>query len=214
MHSDTSRKLLASAITGYAEAYAGSPAEEYMVRRGISAGHMFRLGVVTAENAAPGDEQYIGMLCIPYLTPTGPVAVKFRSLRPDASTKYLIPTGQATHLYNVTDLHKKSAQIVLTEGEVDAMTFSMLGIPAVGVPGVNNWKPFYRRIFDGYEDIIIATDNDARDDGTNPGQEMARHLRQELYGSRIAVLPRGYDVNSLYVEQGREALTALVSRGE
>jgi phage/plasmid primase-like uncharacterized protein len=185
-----------------------------MERRGISAGHMFRLGFVTPENAAPGDEQYAGMLCIPYLTPTGPIAVKFRSLRPDASTKYLIPTGQATHLYNVTDLHKKSSQIVLAEGEIDAMTLSMLGVPAVGVPGVNNWKPFYRRVFDGYEDVVIATDNDARDDGANPGQELARHLRQELYGSRIAVLPRGYDVNSLYVEQGREAVVALVSRGE
>lgn len=185
-----------------------------MERRGVSAGSTFHLGYVTPENAAPGDEQYIGMLSIPYLTPTGPIAVKYRSLRPDAAAKYLAPLGQPTHLYNVTDLHKKSQQIVLTEGEVDAMTLSMLGIPAVGVPGVNNWRPFYRRIFDGYGDVVIATDNDARDDGSNPGQELARHLLREIYGSRMVVLPRGYDINSLYVEQGREAVTALVNRGE
>ena len=154
------------------------------------------------------------MLCIPYLTPTGPVSVKYRNLRPDAATKYLVPTGASTHLYNVMDLHRKSDRIVITEGEIDALTLSMLEIPSVGIPGVNNFKPFYRRVFDGYRDVVIATDNDARDDGSNPGQELARLLLREIYGSRVVTLPRGHDINSLFVEQGSDAVVGLFDAGE
>lgn len=207
----TSRRLLASKIERYAAAYRDSPADEYMTRRGIpaDAAATFRLGFVTDEAADGGDEQYVGMLCIPYLTPTGPVTVKYRNLRPDASPKYLAPINAPTHLYNVLDLHKKSDRMVITEGEVDAMTLSMVGIPSVGIPGVNNFKPFHRRVFDGYSDIVIATDNDAREDGNNPGQELARLLLREIYGSRLVTLPRGYDINSFFVERGEEELCGL-----
>lgn len=167
---------------------------------------MFLLGFVPPEE----DAQFGGMLSIPYMTPAKCVGVKYRNLRPDAEPRYTQPSGQETHLYNVLDVQKPSTRIVICEGEIDAMTVSMLGIPAVGVPGTHNWKGFYYRIFDGYKDIVVLTDNDVKTDGSNPGQELARTIFRDLMGARNVVLPPGRDANSFFLEEGEEALLKLI----
>jgi hypothetical protein len=47
-----------------------------------------------------------------------------------------------SHLYNVQDILKLAPRIVVCEGELDTVIVSgVLGLPAVGVPGVAAWKP-------------------------------------------------------------------------
>jgi DNA primase len=212
---DLSKNMLHQRILRYAEAYEGSRAEEYMAGRGIVLPHAstFLLGAVPpSDECAPDEARFAGMLSIPYLTPVrGAVAVKYRNLRPDAEPRYLAPTGQETHLFNVRDLHVPSTRIVLCEGEVDAMTISMLGIPAVGLPGTQTWRGFYSRIFDGYKEVLVLTDNDiAKADGSNPGQDLARKVCREVMGARHIMLPEGYDANSFYLEFGEEAVRKLL----
>lgn len=167
----------------------------------------FRLGYVS--EPLPGDERYEGMLVIPYLTPTGPVALKFRNLRPDGEPRYLAPAGQETRLYNVMDLHKRSERIVICEGEIDTMTVSA-HLPCVGVPGVKSWQSHYRRVFDGYTDVVILTDNDQKEDGSNPGQELAALIRREVRDSRNILLPANTDANAYVLQNGAEALLDLL----
>lgn len=209
----SSTSILQERVERYAANYAGSRAEEYMEARGIGSlpAATFLLGCVPPPDVcAPDEVRFSGMLSIPYLTPVaGAVAVKYRNLRPDAEPRYLAPSGQATHLFNVTDLHKPSSRVVICEGEVDAITVSMLGVPAVGLPGTQTWKPYYPRIFDGYREILILTDNDAKNDG-NPGQDLARLIMREIPGSRNVVLPEGYDANSFYLSEGADALLDLL----
>ena len=208
----SSRSILQERVERYAANYAGSRAEEYMEARGIGSlpAATFRLGGVPIDECAPDEARFSGMLSIPYLTPVGgAVAVKYRNLRPDAEPRYLAPSGQGTHLFNVVDLHKPSPRVVICEGEIDTMTVSMLGVPAVGLPGTQTWKPYYSRIFDGYREILILVDNDAKGDG-NPGQDLARLIMREIPGARNVVLPDGYDANSFYLSEGAEALLDLL----
>ncbi len=97
---------------------------------------------------------------------------EFQAKIDDGKPKYGSPTGQKAHLYNVSDITLMSPYILVCEGELDTIIASgVLGIPAVGVPGVQAWKSHYPKLFGGYETVFVVGDNDIKEDGTNPGAE-------------------------------------------
>jgi len=202
-------------LTEAAEKYCNSltpQAASYLEARGITAevAHTFRLGSVVEPSA--GHEHAVGRLSIPYLTPAGVVGIKFRSID-DTTPKYLWPSGQKIGLYNVLDLHRYSDTIAICEGEIDTIVASgIVGIPAVGVAGVSQWKPWFPKLFESYTRILIFADNDVKEDGTNPGQELARRIKEDLDKATIIHLPPNMDVNEIYLQLGKnwfdERLTA------
>ena len=100
-----------------------------------------------------------------------------------------------------------SEYIAICEGELDTIVASaILGIPAVGVPGVQAWKPHFTRMFSGYGRVYIVGDNDIKEDGSNPGAEFSRMVAQEVSNSTIVSLPAGMDLNDLYIESQVEAV--------
>ena len=151
-----------------------------------------------------GHEHALGRLSIPYITPAGVVGIKFRTI--DGGTpKYLWPTGQKIGLFNVTDLHKFSDTIAICEGEIDTIILSgVVGIPAVGVAGVSQWKPWFPKLFESYGRILIFADNDVKEDGRNPGQELAKRIKEDLPAAIIVGLPGNQDVNDLYLAHGKD----------
>jgi DNA primase len=194
----------------YHESLAGSPAEAYLAERGILDGaERFRLGYV-AEVAAGHVERIKQHLSIPYLTQSGVVGFKFRRID-NGDPKYMIPTGQKHHLYNVDAIIHAVSQVLIVEGEIDAISATLAGHPAVAVAGVNAWKPYFSRCFDGIGRVIIATDNDAKEDGTNPGQELARRLQDAIPQAVRVSLPANSDINSIICSNGAQALTDLVN---
>lgn len=209
------RESLEEAVSTYEEALETMPlATSYLDERGLDQGarHRFRLGYVASPTV--GHDPFVGMLSIPYLTPAGPVAVKFRRLD-DQQPKYLGPAGQGARLYNVDALHRSSHEIAICEGEIDAMTLDYgAGIPAVGIDGAQKWQPHYARILSAYERIWIFADNDLKDDGSNPGFDLARTIHRDLPQATLIHLPPNTDVNKLYVEQGAQALQNLIKRDQ
>lgn len=206
--SDSSRKSLAVLLD---QLVMTEQAGEYLAGRGLTdlSVNMFRLGVVPGGTSAEW-AQYEGMLAIPYHTVTGPVAVKFRHLD-GTEPKYMCPKGQGTRLFNATAALDPGPQLVVCEGEVDAMTMhGECGIPAVGVPGTQNWKPHFRRVVESFGDVVILTDNDNKKDNSNPGLDLALLIRESVRSSRIVGLPPGHDVNSFFVAFGRQALLDLI----
>lgn len=145
-----------------------------------------------------GHEQYVNRLAIPYLTRSGVVDLRFRSM--DLSEpKYMGLTGATTHLYNVSALFKASSYISVCEGEIDAITLDFAcGIPAVGVPGVNNWKKHYSRLLQDFDKVFLFADGD------NAGSEFGKMLARELSNLTIVTMPEGEDVNSMYNLHGAE----------
>ena len=142
------------------------------------------------------------MLSIPYITPAGVVGIKFRRLD-DGTPKYLWPTGQKIGLYNVGDLHKDSDTIAICEGEIDTLVLSgVVGIPAVGVAGVSQWKPWFPKLFEPYKRVLIFADNDVKADGKNPGQELAKRIKEDLSIAEVVHLEANSDVNDMFLKYG------------
>lgn len=197
------RELLGKA----AEKYAGSIhlAEDYLRQRGIplEAARMARLGVV--EEPEVGHEAFAGRLSIPYLTKSGVVDLRFRSLNPAVEPKYMGLTGAETKMYNVLDVERAGDWIGVCEGELDTLTLSAcIGIPCVGVPGANSWKKHYTRLLADFERVFVFADGD------QPGREFASSLARELPVT-IVNLPDGEDVNSIYVSEGADYLRSKVA---
>ena len=190
------KELLGRAAHKYAESIQAAGA--YLESRGITkeAALAVSLGVVTEPE--PGHEQYQGRLCIPYITKTGVVDLRFRSLNPAVEPKYMGMTGAETKMYNVLDVEKAGDYIAVCEGEIDTITLSKLvGIPAVGVPGSNAWKRHYTRLLADFERVFIFADGDTS------GRDFANSLARELPVT-VLQLPDGEDVNSMYVNQGKD----------
>jgi len=202
--------LWTEASLQYHESLAGSPAEEYLHSRGLAqAAEQFRLGYVATPSAGH-DEMFKGMLSIPYLRPSGVVAFKFRRLG-ESDRKYLIPTGQRHYLYNTQAVLDAVDRVAIVEGELDAIAATMCGVPAVAVAGVNAWKPHFGRCFDGIDRVIICTDNDIKEDGTNPGQDLAKKLVEVLPNAVRVSLPPGHDVNSTIQYYGATKLLDIIN---
>jgi DNA primase len=177
----------------------------FLAGRGISkeVADQYLLGTIVVPVA--GHENYKGWLSIPYLTVMGHcVGFKFRRLD-EGKPRYGAPLGQKGHLYNVSDIILTSEYIAICEGELDTIVASaILGIPAVGVPGVQAWKSHFTRMFTGYGRVYVIGDNDLKDDGTNPGAEFSRMVAQEIGNATIVSLPAGMDLNDLYLAKGIE----------
>jgi len=173
-------------------------AEDYLAERGITmeAAEKARLGVVL--DPLTGHEQYINRLAIPYLTKSGVVDIRFRSLGHE-EPRYMGLTGASTHLYNVGAFFRASTYICICEGEIDTITLDYVcNIPAVGVPGVNNWKKHYTRLLSDFEKVFLFADGD------NAGTEFAKSLSRELSSLTIIQAPEGEDVNSMYRIHGAD----------
>lgn len=222
MQSEEQKKSLESAISQYEEQI-DDHLVQYLIGRGIGEATALsrRLGMVKTP-AIPEHKRAVDRLAIPYLTPAGPVAITFRcvkdhkckdenlrvkSINPKWShSKYWRPAGQPAYLYGVASLFDPSMDIAVTEGEIDSIILSdECGVPAVGVPGVKNWKPWWPLIFSDFRKVFVFGDGD------EAGDSMTAKFVKEL-GQRVVPvrLPAGNDVNSLYLEVGAAGVKALM----
>lgn len=174
----------------FQDAYAGSQAEVYVKGRGISekAVAALRLGLVPP--GTEGFEQFSNRLAVPYLNMRKQVTgFKFRSLDPESDNKYLALDGFETTLYNIQALNTPHGVLSLNEGEADVWSMTTLGIPALGVPGVSNWKPHHKRLLDGFTILYWPHDDKA-------GHSFAKALKQDLPEVVMCGTPGGCnDVN-------------------
>jgi DNA primase len=197
------------AVTRYQADLAGDArTQAYLLSRGFSqeVAATARLGVVA--HPLRGHEQLRGRLCIPYLTAAGPVNFSFRCLKDhDCKTvrcpKYLpMQSGIEKNMYNVQDTFKTAPAICVTEGELDALTLSTAGFPAVGLPGVKSWKKHYSRVLEDFPVIYVVGDGDTAGSGLND------FLSREVQARQI-LLPKGMDVNDIWIKQGQEGISRL-----
>lgn len=155
-------------------------------------------------NPLPGDDLFKDRLAIPYLTPSGTVAMKFRSID-DTEPRFLTFTGTSMkRLYNTSVLLEPHLTVYLCEGEPDTWTAHLCGLPCVGVPGVNNWDKRNARIFRNRRVIVLADGDDS-----GQGKEFAERVLADIDDGGI-ILFEGQDVNSYYLEHRREGLLKRV----
>lgn len=191
-------------------------ADGFLERRGLTAdaASTALLGVVA--DPEPGHAWLEGWLSIPYLgySLAGEEqcwSIRFRCPeRHDCSNfghgKYFGEAGEPTRMFNVRAIQDADDEIHVTEGELDAVTLNMLGLPAVAVPGANNWKPHYSRLLAGFNKVFVWGDPDAK--GAEFNSTVLRSVR-----TSAAVRLSGGDVNETYLSGGyaaiREAMEAV-----
>jgi len=205
--SSSERRSLTDRVLTYNEQLKspdGAPLLEYLtVERHFTLETIDRFLLGAVANPAVLDEDARGMISIPYNTPNGPVALRFR--RPpqrEHGPKYWQPLGSDLTIFNTPAFFESEDTIAITEGEMDCITLVQAGIPAVGLPGASSWKSVYELLFEGYASVLICADND--DQGA--GRKFAAKVAQKVPGPRVVLMPEGHDVNSYYSEFGREAL--------
>lgn len=189
------RKYLDTACQRYAgQIGAAAP---YLEARGISIGvaEQFRLGCVI--DPLPGDEDYMGRLAIPYLTESGCVDLRYRSITDSGGPKYLGRPNATTRMFNVGALLIDSPVVAICEGELDTIVMhALVGIPAVGVPGASNWKQHYRLLLEDVEQVVVMCDGD------QAGREFGKKVTGELDNATAIHLPDGLDVNEALLQYG------------
>ena len=196
--SKSQKELLEKATESYAQNL--QEIVPYLQSRGITeqTAIMFRLGFVREPEM--GHEPYVGKLAIPYLTPTGVIDIRFRSLNSDGGPKYMSRPGATTHIFNINALSNDSDVLAICEGELDTVVATQAGFSAVGLPGANNWKSFYNRVLADWSKVVLLCDGD------NAGREMAKHLSRELDNVFPVFMPEGQDVNDVYLAEGADGL--------
>ena len=207
--SDAQRKSLETAVSRY-ETSIGL-ARPYLLDRGISldTARKFRLGLVA--EPLSGHEQFEGRLAIPALGPRGPYSLRFRCMekhdcKEANCPKYLGQSGDQTRLFNIRAIQEAGDEICVTEGELDAVILSQLGLPAVGVCGAGNWKKHHPRMFGGFVTVWVWGDGD------KAGTSFARKITETLETAVAVQLPRDRDVNELFLERGTEGILELMNR--
>ena len=156
----------------------------------------FRLGFV--ETPLTGDDMFRGMVSIPFLTKTGPVAIQYRAVV-DKEPRFL-SKGSTKRLFNPSVLLSPHRTVYICEGPVDTLTVSCLGLPAVGVPGVSQWSGVFARAFRNRKVVVLA---DGDDNGQ--GEQMATRILGDVEECDI-ILFDGEDVNSFWLKHGEKEL--------
>ncbi len=193
------KKSLAEATIAY-HAQVGVIAE-YLAARGVTkaTADMYRLGYVA--EPLVGHEQYKDRLSIPYLTPTGPVDLRFRQVNDDGGPKYLSRPGAEGHLFGVNAFQIDSDYIAVCEGELDTIiTHGECGVPAVGIPGSNGWKSWYWRAFQDYRKVFVLCDGD------QAGRDLGKKIAQQLDVAVVVSMPDNMDVNEVFLNEGSEGI--------
>lgn len=190
--------------------------EEYLAGRGISSetARTHRLGVV--EDPAPGHDRYVGKLCIPYLHYTGyPLTVRFRCIADHGSGpgkgcseaghgKYLTMPDDPSRFYNVGAIMSAGSEFHLTEGEPDTWVLSQLGYPAGAIAGAQAWKRHYWVLLAGFSRVFVWGDGDSA------GSDFVNKVGRALPRSRGVRVPKGEDVNSIFLTHGPDRIAELI----
>ena len=176
----------------------------YLQSRGLTKDVVDSFLLGTVSDPAPGHEHAVGALSIPYDTGSGVVGIKFRKVD-GSSPKYIWPTGQKIGMYNVRDLVVDTETIAICEGEIDTIVLSGLcDIPAVGIAGVTQWRDWFPMMFEGYKRVFVFADNDVKEDGRNPGMELAKRIKEDIDRAVVVQLPENKDVNDVYLKEGAD----------
>ena len=151
------------------------------------------------------------MLAIPYWTVSGVEAMKFRAIDDRPGARYLWPQGQRSRLYNTEAVLTGADYVLVCEGELDTVVAHYVcGLNSVGIAGVQHWKSHHQRVLKGFSNVFVVVDNDDKEDGSNPGQDLAVRIMRDIPYARNITLPRGCDVTDYVQQFGHNALAQLL----
>jgi DNA primase len=181
-------------------------AKEYLYKRGLHNDTIehFKLGCDIVKNA----------ISIPVYKHGELVNIRYRSLDPDAKTRYTQERGCEVWLYNDDGIQEgiKKGAVLVVEGEIDLMSVWQAGITNVVSPssGKDSYGPWIE-LTDPIKKVYIAYDNDKP--GKTAGIEMANRIGVDK--CLEFQYPEGVkDANEYFLTHTKEEFRALIKASQ
>jgi KaiC/GvpD/RAD55 family RecA-like ATPase len=128
-----------------------------------------------------GNDFLDNVITIPYISQGNTVSIRGKQI----GGKYLTPPGNPARLYNTDAVWvDKPDNLVITEGEFDALILKQLGFHAIASPGANVWQEAWVGYAASVKRVFICFDPDEA--GRAGSEKVARALGPK---ARIARLP-------------------------
>lgn len=204
------RQYLERATLAYADNL--DDAAGWLEGRGLGLEFARSRGLGVVREPIPGHENMVGRLAIPYLTDVGPVNMNFRCIQDHnckeipKHSKYMKRKGSSTNLYGVQSADWAEEWIVVTEGEIDALVWHQIGVPAMGVPGAENWQDHWVNVLEDFSRVYLA------EDGDDAGKDLWIAMSENLTNVIRMKMPDGEDTNSMFLKEGEGYLLGRIKK--
>jgi DNA primase len=117
--------------------------------------------------------------------------------------KYETMAGDPARTYNVGAIFRADDEIHVTEGEIDTLTLQQIGLHAIAIPGVHNWKARHLSMLAGFSRVYVWADPD------DAGADFASRITSALRTAKQVRL-KDKDVNDSLVSYGADYLLDLI----
>ena len=162
------------------EMYAGSKKLPLDFLRGLG------LGEQGATEWVPGH------VTIPYYDSDGACVAVRQRRNPNNRQRFAWNKGGTPIVYGAwLDLNKTAKALLLVEGESDAQSCWLHGLPALGIPGATNYQAAWTARYIGDRDVYIHVEPDAG------GQKFREKTMQALYDSGYAGKVRTFSAHAI-----------------
>lgn len=154
---------------------------------------IFASGLVKKNEKGVIRDHFWKGITIPYFAGSSVVTIRCRMMEGEGP-KYLSSAGASNRLYNVNTTWG-AEELVVCEGEFDAMVMEQLGFRAVGMPGAGLWASSWNSYVEETSRVWVMTDPD------NTGSEAAVKVQSALGAkAKIVALPVPEGVESKKVD--------------
>lgn len=145
------RGLTEETISRHQLGWADGTLKLHLAKKGFSNEDIMSTGLMTK-----GQSDFLyGHIAIPYHNLGSVIQIRGKEI----GGKYLTPSGQKASLFNL-DALRGSDEVLITEGEFDALALEQQGYAAVGVPGAVSWQKHWTERFENVKRAYIVFDND------------------------------------------------------
>jgi hypothetical protein len=133
-----------------------------------------------------------GHVTIPYYDSDGACVAVRQRRNPNNKQRFAWNKGGTPIVYGVwLDINKTARAVILVEGESDAQSCWLHGLPALGVPGATNFQASWTRRYIGEKDVFIHVEPD------NGGQTFRQKVAQGLHDSGYTGTVRTFSVKDI-----------------
>jgi hypothetical protein len=121
----------------------------------------------------------------------------------DGKNRFKWRKGSSPSLYWLDHLPEDAEYVLVVEGETDVAAATFLGIPAVGVPGVNTWKSAWAGSIAGENPVLWVEPDQG-------GESLAAAMAEDIPELRVIEAPPGIkDICELLEQAGDGAADML-----
>lgn len=173
-----------------AAALSGSPAAEYLLKRGISeeVASKYWLGYDKEYKTFNLDQEGQQSFCTwqGLIIPTGKSSYVVRNISADAEKKNRYRKKGSSTIFNIKALYNASKPIFVVEGELDALSIIEAGSEAIGLGSTSNTRQLTENLKKqpAVQPLILALDQDEE------GQKAEEELAAELTALQISFYRR------------------------